>query len=108
MPPVTNLTEEEFEAITTFLYEYDPKAYQAKTLRYRGFEEAVAQAKKEGKILMVFYSAKHCRYCKKMEHEVMSDDGVIETLEKEFVTVNVDMDREKSPISFSPTRNNFV
>lgn len=97
------LNEEEFEAIVSFLYDYDPKAYQEKVLTYTPFEEASIKALAEDKLIMLFYTAEHCRYCKKMEREVMSDSDVITALEKEFVSVKIDIEKEKNPIDFTPT-----
>ncbi|UFH59656.1 thioredoxin family protein [Sulfurovum mangrovi] len=97
------LSEEEFEAIVSFLYDYDPKAYQEKVLHYDAFEEASIKALAEDKMIMIFYTAAHCRYCKKMEREVLSDSDVIAALEKEFVSVKIDVEREKNPLDFTPT-----
>lgn len=97
------LTDEEFEAIVSFLYEYDPKEYQKKTLQYYSFEDGSIEALGQNKLIMIFYTAEHCRYCKKMEREVMSDPDVIAALEKEFISVKIDVDHEKNPIDFDPT-----
>ncbi|MFT7880406.1 MAG: thioredoxin fold domain-containing protein [Sulfurimonas sp.] len=97
------LNDEEFEAVVTFLYEYDPKTYQEKLLQYKPFGEASIKALAEDKLIMIFYTAEHCRYCKKMEREVMSDADVITALEKEFVSVKIDAERKKNPIDFNPT-----
>lgn len=97
------LTDEAFEAIVSFLYTYDPKNYQSKVMQYHTFQEASIQALAQNKLLMIFYTAEHCRYCKKMEREVMSDRDVIAALEKAFVSVKIDMDNEKNPIDFNPT-----
>lgn len=97
------LSEEEFEAIVTFLYEYAPKAYQEKVMQYEPFKEASAKALAEDKLIMIFYTAEHCRYCKKMENEVMSDPDVIKALEKGFVSVKIDVEKGKNPVDFNPT-----
>ncbi|MDM5272729.1 thioredoxin family protein [Sulfurovum sp. zt1-1] len=97
------LNEEEFESIVSFLYDYDPKNYQSTFLKYYTFEEASIEALAQNKLIMIFYTAEHCRYCKKMEREVLSDSDVIAALQKEFVSVKIDVDKDKNPIDFNPT-----
>jgi len=52
---------------------------------------------------MIFFTAKHCSFCKKMERNVLSDAEVIAQLDKDVVVVKVDTTIQKSPIAFSPS-----
>lgn len=102
MPPVT-LDEEAFSAIVSFLYDYDPKAYQTAELVYLPYDSAKKKALKEGKIRVYFFTAAHCRYCKKMEREVLQDAEVIEALKEGFTVTRVDLDRAKNLTGFDVT-----
>lgn len=104
MPAVSDdLNDDEFAAIVTFLYNYDPKVYQQRALTYSTLSEAQQKASREDKMTMIFFTAEHCGYCKKMEREVMSDQEVIGALDRSVVAVKIDLDHEKSPIDFTPS-----
>jgi len=52
-------------------------------------------AKKEHKKVMVFVEGKHCRWCKKMKHRILSDESVEKRLAS-FVLVKVDQEDEEA------------
>lgn len=101
--PKMELDDEEFVAIVSFLYEYDPKSFQEEEIRYQRFNDALKASKDTGKMMMIFYTAAHCNYCKKMERQVMSDSDVVAVVNSGFIPVKVDTDYEKSPIDFTPS-----
>lgn len=105
--PAISLSEEEFEAIVAFLMAYDPKRYETSKMEYQGYQKALENARQNHKPVMVFFSATHCGYCKKMEDEVLSNSEVIEAIAHDFIPVTVDLDKEKNPskenIKMTPT-----
>lgn len=53
----------------------------------KDFDSAIAQAKKENKAIM-FVSSRHtCKYCVILEKTTFSDNVVIESLNKDFISV---------------------
>jgi len=100
--PAISLEDDELEAIVSFLYEYDPKSFQKRILNYETYNKALKEAASQNKMVMIFFGAKHCPFCKKMERDVLSDSDVIANLEKLAVVVKIDMDHEKSPVAFKP------
>ena len=98
--PKIELSEEERAAILEFLYTYDPKQFQSKKLEYVDYESALKKAVTEQKLVMLFFTAKHCRYCKKMQREVLSDDEVVSALDEGFITVKLDLDSVKNQTKF--------
>jgi len=92
------ITEEELEEINIFIYDYDEKIIKEKSIKYQGFTEALKQAKKEHKIIMIEAMSKDCHYCKKMQREVMIEKDVKSLLQKDFITVMVDVSKMKLPL----------
>ena len=68
--------------------------------------EAFAKSASQNRPLMIFIEQKHCRWCKKMRRETLSDNGISKRLEK-FVLVEVDKYGEEMkslpPTRFAPT-----
>ena len=56
-------------------------------------DEAFAQARERNVPVLLFIHATWCRWCKQLEHEVLSDDRVRGIIESRFVSIKVDKDR---------------
>lgn len=69
--PVIKLNNEEQEAISEFLYDYDKNDYIEKTIKYikpkdtKELKDAFEIAKKDAKIVMIKFTSEYCYYCKK-------------------------------------------
>jgi len=59
----------------------------------KGLKEAIVQAKKESRLVMVMVESEHCRWCKKMHRYTLGDRRVIGAL-KPYISVR--MNREES------------
>ncbi len=92
------LTTEDIEAISNFVYDYDMKVHEEKGIHNLPFETALKRAKKEDKIIIIKATAPHCRYCMKMEKEVLLDKKIVDLLNKEFLVVDVDLGKDTLPL----------
>ena len=61
----------------------------------KDISSAFTRAKKEHKSVMIFVEGKHCRWCKKMKHRILSDENVEKRLAA-FVLVKVDQENERA------------
>ncbi len=55
---------------------------------------ALAAAKAQSKPVFVYASSQYCGWCKKFEEETFTNQSVIRTLNQNFVTVAIDVDRQ--------------
>lgn len=92
------VTEDELEEVSNFIYEYDTKMIKEKSVQYEGFDKALEKAEKEDKIIMIKVMTKECHFCRKMDAEVMIEEEVIQALEKDFVSVEVDVSTTILPL----------
>ena len=92
------VTEDELEEIGVYLYDFDKKIIEEKSVKYEGFEKALQRAKKEHKIIMIEAMSEDCHYCRKMEREVMIEDDVVKALQKDFIPVMIDIQKNRLPL----------
>lgn len=92
------LSEEEIEAVSEFLYDYEAKLIEQKSISYESFENALQKASKEDKIIMIKATSKHCHYCKKMDREVFIELEVVNAFQKDFIAVSIDVGNATLPL----------
>jgi len=101
------ISTEDIEAISNFVYDFDSAKYKEKGMTDSPFETILKTAREKDKIIIIEAIAPHCRYCTKMQKDVLSDSDVIALLKKEFITVSVDLSKEELPlelrVSMTPT-----
>lgn len=61
------------------------------------FEEAVIEAKKEHKLLLVELEMESCPYCERMEKFVLSKDDVKKLMDEHYVFIKLDINKEVIP-----------
>lgn len=83
--------EEELEEIGTYLYDFDKKVLQEKSVQYENFDTALQKAKLNHKIVMIKAMSERCHFCRKMDSEVLIDKEVIKAIEKDFIPVSIDV-----------------
>ncbi len=64
-------------------------------IAWHSYAEGLKLAAETGKPLLVAFHADWCKFCRKMERETFTDSDVIRRINREFVPVSVDVDREK-------------
>ena len=67
------------------------------------YSKAVEMAQNSNKLIMIKLTADHCKYCIKMDKEVMVDKDVKKILSQNFITVNINVDKEKIPLGIKRT-----
>ncbi len=74
---------------------------QKKEAIQKTFDEALAQAKKEHKIILLEVYETNCKFCKRMESEVFPKESVIKALEKDFILLKMNGDKQKLPLGIT-------
>ena len=67
----------------------------SKPLKWHSFDEGMALGKAQNKIVFVFFWADWCTYCHTMDRETFQNQTVVDLLDKRFIAVKVDSDREQ-------------
>ncbi len=62
------------------------------------YEDALIEAKKEHKIIMIMLEKENCKFCKKMEDEVLIDKNVSKILDRDFILLKLDVNRDELPL----------
>jgi len=65
------------------------------------YEDAVVKAQQEDKIVLLEVVLNNCKFCEKMEKEVLSKDNIQEDISKNFVFTQINADRETIPLGLS-------
>ncbi len=68
------------------------------TLFSSNYEDALREAKSEHKILMIMLKKENCKFCKKMEDEVLIDKNVSKILDRDFILLKLDVNRDELPL----------
>ena len=69
---------------------------ESKHLKWYPFEEGLALGNSQGKKVFIYFWAEWCTYCHTMEKETLQNPAVVKMLAKDFVSIKVDTDHEKS------------
>jgi len=74
---------------------------EKKSSIFLSYKEALAKAKEEDKIVLLEVVLDNCKFCEKMEKEVLSKENVQEAISKNFVFAQINADREPLPLNLS-------
>ncbi len=66
----------------------------ASQLEWLPFDEAYTKAKTENKIMLIDFYTDWCGWCKKMDRDTYSNDAIIEQMNKNFVAVKINPEKE--------------
>ena len=72
-----------------------PSDSAAAKLRWEKYTEGLVRGKKENKKILVKFHAEWCTYCVAMERSTYSDPSVVAYINKYFIPIEVDTDRNK-------------
>lgn len=67
-------------------------------LDWYSYEEALKIQEKSSKIIMIDAVRDHCQYCKKMDKNVFANKEMGEWLQKRFIPVKIDLDKDEMPL----------
>jgi len=62
-------------------------------VRWLGYEDALARAAAEDKLVYIYFYSKSCPYCEMMEENTFPNASVSEVLNTRFIPVRVDVER---------------
>ncbi len=84
-------------AIICFFTYFSPETDASEGgINWYSYEEGMAAGKKMNKKVFLVFHADWCRYCKIMEKETFQDPAVIAYLNRNFISVSVNSDKEKN------------
>ena len=90
------ISVDEIDAVSTFLYNYNPDDHVEKKLEFIGYTKALEIVKKENKVILLKLTREHCHFCRKMDREVFEEAEVRNALNKDFKVVEIDIGEEGS------------
>ena len=64
-------------------------------LQWFGFDEGMAKAKAEDKIVLVDVFTDWCRWCKEMDKNVYTDKSVIDFMNKHYIAIKLDAESDE-------------
>ena len=64
-------------------------------MKWHSFDDGMELGKAQGKIVFVFFWADWCTYCHTMDRETFHNQTVVDLLDRNFIAVKVDSDREQ-------------
>jgi len=63
-------------------------------IQWKTFKTGMSEAKAGGNPIFLHFYATWCTYCSKMEKESFQNDTVIDFLNKKFISIRVDIDKQ--------------
>ncbi len=82
-------------AVLLFLMLAASTAAAAQEIQWHGFESGMARSRFEKKKAVLYFRADWCPYCAEMEQKTLRDPAVVEALNRHFIAIRIDSDREK-------------
>jgi len=64
-------------------------------INWHSFEKGLSMAAKQEKKIFLYFHADWCKYCTKMGNTTFKDSQVIDLLNKEFISIQVDSEKQQ-------------
>ncbi|MFA7091690.1 MAG: thioredoxin family protein [Arcobacteraceae bacterium] len=71
-------------------------------LTYTNYDEAIHQAKKQNKHVLMFVYTDYCSWCDKMKKTTLSHQKTIEFINKNYIFLSINKEKENFPKAFTP------
>lgn len=88
-----------FAIIIVLLAIFSSPVFSSETIKWYSYDEGMVLGKSQQKKLFINFFADWCSYCTKMDKETYSNKMVISYLNKNFIPVKVNFDKEKKVTS---------
>lgn len=73
------------------------------------YEQAINLSQENNKLIMLKITADNCKYCIEMDNNVLADKEVKNMLLRNFITLNINVDKEALPLNLErPTTPTFI
>ncbi|AXH09030.1 thioredoxin family protein [Malaciobacter halophilus] len=98
------LSDDDYVNLAIFFMQYDKYNKSKKAVKINSDfdeDEIILKAKQNEKLILVYATSKTCYYCKKMDKEVFSKNEVQKLLNKNYILLEVDMDKNKLPFNLT-------
>jgi len=64
-------------------------------INWQTYEQGISMAKKQNKKIFLYFYADWCKYCVKLKTTTFKDAKVIDLLNKHFISIGIDSDKQK-------------
>ena len=68
-------------------------------IKWQLYDNGIALAQKENKKVFIYFYAEWCHYCQKMKSETFKDPAVIKYLDEHFVSIKINIDKNKELVT---------
>ena len=66
------------------------------------YKDALQKGKQQNKMVLMFVYNEFCPWCEKMKRETFTDPKTIAFINKKYIFLKVDQDKDKFPARFNP------
>ncbi len=74
-------------------------AFSSDNIKWHSYKEGMESGKKNQKKVFLYFYSDSCGYCEEMEKVTFKDISVIDILDKNFISVKVNADKERKAVS---------
>ncbi|MCD4675154.1 MAG: thioredoxin family protein [Desulfobacula sp.] len=64
-------------------------------IKWQNYEQGISMAKEQEKKIFLYFHADWCKYCKKMGSTTFKNAQVIDLLNKQFISIQIDSEKQK-------------
>ena len=83
-------------SLTVLMTTFPSKGFSAETIKWYSYNEGMTLGKSQHKKIFINFFAEWCGYCTKMDKGTFVDPEIVSYLNKNFISIKVDSDRENA------------